>query len=200
MNIANILTVIRIPIAIACIGLILVSTVFSLIFALTLYSIACFTDLFDGLLARRRNIVSDTGTILDSIADKVLNVGVLLTFAVIGVIDIIIVVIITVREIIITGTRLYYLVKHNIALSAKKLGKFKFVSQLAAIIFTFVIYTIYLAFPLRPNPEIFLYQTYVPIFMWCIAIITILTGAYYIWNNRKIIMKRINENKTLEPV
>ena len=49
-----------------------------------IYIIAALTDYFDGMIARRDNLITDTGKLLDAIADKVLVNSVLIIFAVNG--------------------------------------------------------------------------------------------------------------------
>ena len=72
MNISNILTIIRIaiiPIIVLCIYL--TNSYFGWI-AFILFCLAGITDYFDGYLARLRNEVTNFGTFLDPIADKLL--------------------------------------------------------------------------------------------------------------------------------
>ncbi len=198
MNIANLLTIIRVPMAIICIVLMLFNTAFLFLIAGILYIIASLTDMFDGLLARRKEIVSDSGKILDPIADKVLNIGVFLSFAFLGVYNLWVVVGIMLRELIITGMRFYYLLKHNIVLSAKRWGKIKTTSQIIVIIFTFIFYTIALQWPAPPNPEYFILANVIPILMWYILFITLFSGIYYFWINRDIILKTKNPSQMIK--
>ena len=78
MNISNILTIIRIaiiPIIVLCIYL--TNPYFGWI-AFILFCLAGITDYFDGYLARLRNEVTNFGTFLDPIADKLLVAAVIL--------------------------------------------------------------------------------------------------------------------------
>lgn len=52
--------------------------------AFVIFLIAAFTDLFDGMLARKLNVTSKFGRIVDPLADKVLIVGAFIVFAIIG--------------------------------------------------------------------------------------------------------------------
>ena len=65
-----------------------------------LFIIASLTDFFDGYVARKYNLVTDFGKMLDSIADKVLVNSILIILASSGFIHPIIAVIIVVRDII----------------------------------------------------------------------------------------------------
>ena len=86
MNISNILTIIRIaiiPIIVFCIYL--TNPYFGWI-AFILFCLAGITDYFDGYLARLRNEVTNFGTFLDPIADKLLVAAVILILTSKGVI------------------------------------------------------------------------------------------------------------------
>tara|TARA_E500000075_G_scaffold32606_1_gene28967 strand:- start:100 stop:450 length:351 start_codon:yes stop_codon:yes gene_type:complete len=86
MNISNILTIIRIaiiPIIVLCIYL--TNPYFGWI-AFILFCLAGITDYFDGYLARLRNEVTNFGTFLDPIADKLLVAAVILILTSKGVI------------------------------------------------------------------------------------------------------------------
>ena len=110
MNISNILTIIRIviiPIIVLCIYL--TNPYFGWI-AFILFCLAGITDYFDGYLARLRNEVTNFGTFLDPIADKLLVAAVILILTSKGVIkdwDTIPALIILLREITVSGLREY---------------------------------------------------------------------------------------------
>ncbi|MEP6480368.1 MAG: CDP-alcohol phosphatidyltransferase family protein, partial [Rhodoglobus sp.] len=86
-NVANIVTVVRIFMAPVFIWLLLadkgelgaVRWVAAVIFV-----VAIVTDTVDGILARRQNLVTDFGKILDPIADKVLTGGALVALSILG--------------------------------------------------------------------------------------------------------------------
>ena len=66
-----------------------------------LFIIASVSDFFDGRIARKRNLVTDFGKVMDAIADKILVNGVLIIFAANGVIPVVIPVIIITRDTIV---------------------------------------------------------------------------------------------------
>ena len=74
MNIANKLTLLRIMLAFVCIGMILVDTKVSVAIGFVVFLLASFTDFLDGYIARKKNLVSDLGRLLDPIADKAMVV------------------------------------------------------------------------------------------------------------------------------
>jgi len=185
MNIANKLTILRIILAFVCIGLILKNSLFSLILAFLAFILASFTDFFDGYLARKYNLISDLGKLLDPIADKILIIGVFCSFLELGIINAWMVSIIMFREFVITGLRLYSLNK-GVVLEAKKFGKHKTIFQVLGILIIFIALILSELFPIS-NVVIFLYQIFIPMLMWYIVCVTIFSGIYYFWVNRKTI-------------
>ncbi len=71
-----------------------------------LFIIASLTDFFDGYIARKRGLVTNTGKMLDAIADKVLVNSVLIILAAKNEINAIIPVIIVVRDIIVNAIKM----------------------------------------------------------------------------------------------
>ena len=108
MNLSNVLTLSRIlviPIIVLCISL---KDPFFGWTAFFLFCIASITDYFDGYLARVRNEVTNLGTFLDPIADKLLVAAVILILTSKGIIsnlDTIPALIILLREITVSGLR-----------------------------------------------------------------------------------------------
>lgn len=72
-----------------------------------LFIIASSTDLLDGYLARKLNLVSDSGKMLDSIADKILVDSVLVILSSYGFISPIIPVVIVTRDIIVDAIKMF---------------------------------------------------------------------------------------------
>lgn len=89
-----------------------------------LFIIASLTDFIDGNLARSRNIVTDTGKMLDAIADKVLVNSVLIIFAANGFIHPIVAVIYIFRDEVVNALKMHS-AKKGIVVAASNLGKIK---------------------------------------------------------------------------
>ena len=89
-----------------------------------LFIIASVTDFIDGHLARSRNIVTDTGKMLDAIADKVLVNSVLIIFAANGFIHPIIAVIYIFRDEVVNAMRMHA-AKNGVVVPASISGKIK---------------------------------------------------------------------------
>ena len=86
------------------------------------------TDLLDGWLARKFDLISRSGAFLDPLADKIVVIGAMICLVAVDRYHWIPVALITVREIVITGFRSYW-VKHNRAVPARKSGKYKSIVQ-----------------------------------------------------------------------
>lgn len=185
MNTPNKLTFLRILLAFICIGLIIGNTFFSLVLAFLVFIVASFTDLLDGYLARKHKLTSDLGKLLDPIADKILIIGVFCAFLEVGAINAWMVSLIMLREFIITGLRLYGLNK-GVVLEAKRFGKHKTFSQVIGACIIFISLIIGKIYPYS-RFTLFLQFRFIPLLMWYIVIITLFSGVYYFWVNRKTI-------------
>lgn len=94
------------------------------IIAGVLFVIAAGTDWIDGNLARKRNLVTDTGKMLDAIADKVLVNSVLIIFAANGFIHPAIAVIYIFRDEVVNALKMHS-AKNGIVVAASMTGKIK---------------------------------------------------------------------------
>ena len=86
------------------------------------------SDLLDGWLARRFDLISRSGAFLDPLADKIVVIGAMSCLVVVDRYHWIPVGLIALREVVITGFRSYW-VKHNRAVPARKSGKYKSIVQ-----------------------------------------------------------------------
>lgn len=138
-NLANIITVVRILLAPLFIWLLFADDhqygPLRYLAAL-LFILAIVTDSVDGLLARKQNLVTDLGKILDPIADKVLIGGALVTLSIIGELWWWVTIVILVRELGITAFRL--VVVRQQVIPASRGGKLKTIVQAIAISFYLV--------------------------------------------------------------
>ena len=98
------------------------------------FIIASLTDFFDGQIARRCNLITDLGKFLDSLADKMLVIAVLIAFVAIGRISPWLLAVIVLREFMVTGIRLVAS-KEGVVMAAKMIGKIKTTTQMIAIIY-----------------------------------------------------------------
>lgn len=102
--------------------------------ALVLFCVASLTDMLDGQIARKHNLVTNFGKFMDPLADKLLVCSAMICLIEKGKLSAWIVIIIIAREFIISGFRLVAS-DSGIVIAASYWGKFKTVFQMAMIIF-----------------------------------------------------------------
>ena len=134
-NLSNILTLTRIIVIPIIVILIYLKGPFYGWVAFILFCLAGITDYFDGYFARIRNEISNLGTFLDPIADKLLVVSVIFILTAKEVIsdwETIPALIILLREIAVAGLR-EYLAGIKVSVPVSKIAKFKTSLQLIAV-------------------------------------------------------------------
>ncbi len=136
-QIPNILSIFRIFLAFWCCHLALTFSQFNLSISLGLFMLAAATDFLDGYLARKWNIISSFGKIVDPIADKILILGILFIFSYKGVVPMVLAIIIAFREILLTVIRLLLLSK-KIVIASIQSGKFKTFSQVMSLVIIYL--------------------------------------------------------------
>lgn len=105
----------------------------SRLIALVLFCLASFTDLLDGKIARKNNLVTDFGKLFDPIADKLLVLGTFAAFVQLGKVHTFVLLIIMAREFLVTGIR-QVAATHGKVIAASMFGKWKTVTQMLALI------------------------------------------------------------------
>ncbi len=105
--------------------------------ALAVYLAACLTDLLDGYIARKRNLITEEGALLDPLADKLMAIFVIIAFTVTEVLPIEILIILLVKELLMIGGGIFLYFK-NIVTPANKFGKIAAFTLNTAIGFTFL--------------------------------------------------------------
>ena len=101
--------------------------------ALVIFCVASLTDMLDGKIARKYNLVTNFGKFMDPLADKLLVCTALICLTSMNRLNVIVVLVISAREFIISGFRLVAS-DNGIVIAASYWGKFKTVSQMALII------------------------------------------------------------------
>lgn len=164
--------------------------------ALVLFIVASVTDYFDGKIARDRKLVTNFGTLMDPLADKILTCSAFIALVersqlgngALVKVEAWMVVIIVARELAITGLRLLAASK-NVVLAAERYGKHKTASQITAIIALLLAdscvewgggATTWLM-PWVPK--------FAQVALWLTVGLTFTSGAIYLWRNRKIYLE-----------
>lgn len=101
-----------------------------------LFLIASLTDYLDGHLARKYNLVTDLGKVMDAIADKILVNGVLIILAYIGKISVVVPVVIVCRDIFVDSIKMVAGQKNG-AVAASKAGKIKTACMMSGVTLLF---------------------------------------------------------------
>ncbi|CAM4335562.1 CDP-diacylglycerol--glycerol-3-phosphate 3-phosphatidyltransferase [Paenibacillus phoenicis] len=144
--------------------------------AAVLFIIAASTDGIDGYIARKYNLVTNLGKLLDPLADKLLVGTVLIGLVALGKCDAWIAVIIIAREFAVTGLREVALLEGSV-IAASKWGKAKTITQIIAIS----------ALLLNNFPFEWLSFPFDDIAIWLAAIITLYSGIDYFVKNKSVL-------------
>lgn len=186
MNVPNKLTILRV----------LLIPVFLLLFymdgmpwhyfyALLVFAAASLTDMLDGKIARKYNLITDFGKFMDPLADKLLVVSAIICLMGIGKVPPLVVIIIISREFLVTSLRLVAAPK-GIVIAADRWGKYKTVSQMiwlsAALLLEWLAADMPFAIPgaAAINTALTAVAT----------ILTVVSGVNYLWKNRRVLSDR----------
>ena len=168
---------------------------YGMIVAAVLFVIASITDLVDGKIARKYNMITNLGKFLDSLADKMLVISVLIALVDLNRISAVWVCIIVLREFAVTGIRMLASAQ-GVVMAAKMIGKIKTVTQMIAITYLmFETLLIKIFHAINGAWEVCDITKYVQVvgnilFLGCV-IMTVISGLDYILNN----LKYFKENK-----
>ncbi len=152
-----------------------------------LFLIASVTDFLDGYLARKHDLVTDFGKLMDPLADKILTGAVFILLSTMDVMPAWCTILIIAREFLVTGLRLLAS-SEGAVLAADALGKWKTISQIVTASYLLVGEGVG-----EPGLRVFA-ALYAPAVGWLgaalIAVTVLLTtwsGLAYLVNNRRLI-------------
>ncbi len=156
--------------------------------ALVVFCAASLTDYFDGRIARRDNLITNFGVLMDPLADKILTCSAFIALVERNRVEAWMVVVIVARELVITGLRLLAASK-QVVLAAEGYGKHKTVSQMVAIIALLVMESCdewghWAQIALKPWVPWF-----AAIALWVTVALTFTSGALYLWRNRDLYLR-----------
>ena len=168
MNLPNKLSVLRILLVPVIIYLLLFNSLTASIAALAVFVLAALTDKYDGYYARKYDLITTLGKILDPLADKILIIGVFTAFVEIGVLSTWPLLIIVARELAVTGLRVVAADQGSV-IPANIWGKTKTTIQMITAIALII------------NPQIYnLPLILTEALIWLTVIITIYSGYTYL--------------------
>lgn len=192
MNLPNKLTVGRIVLVPFFVAALLIDFPCNYIVALLLFIVASITDMLDGKIARKRNLVTDFGKFADPLADKILVLSAFLCFVQLGLCDCVSVILVLFREFSVTSVRLIAASKGEVV-AANIWGKIKTVTQMIAIILILVLQAVLQLCGMGIFGAVDI-QMLLGIFtaigigaIWISNIFTVLSGAVYFVQNKKFI-------------
>ena len=137
MNLPNKLTIARMVMVPLFMIALLINTPVSRIIATVIFALASLTDMLDGQIARKYNMVTNFGKLMDPLADKVLTAAAMICLVELGDLAAWIAVVIIFREYLITGLR-SVAASENIVVAANIWGKVKTVCQMIALMLLMV--------------------------------------------------------------
>lgn len=159
-----------------------------------LLAVSEFSDAFDGFVARKLNLVSDLGKILDPMADSIYRISVFLTFTQGPIqLPLLLIFVFIYRDTVINSLRTLCALR-GFALAARKSGKIKAILQAIVAFFILILFAFYVQgqISLENLRSWSFWSTFV------ICVYTVFSGVDYIYANRdyvkKILIKSSSKN------
>ena len=183
MNLPNKLTVIRCVMTPLMLAAMLIDFPFHYGVALLLFIAASLTDMWDGQIARKRNLITNLGKFLDPLADKMLTTAAFLGFMTKLGGDSLCwaVMLILTREFMVTSVRLLA-AKDGVVVAASFAGKLKTVMQMVSIIYMLTALQVCALLPKSVPAALTDWLGYVGHgLIWISVIATVVSGIQYVW-------------------
>lgn len=191
MNLANKLTMFRViivPFFVVCMSVEAIP--FRFLWALILFALASITDLLDGKIARKYNMVTDFGKFLDPLADKILVAAALICFVELGWTYAWVAFVILAREFIVSGIRLVAATsEEKKVIPANIWGKLKTAVTMVAMAVMLILAVLMYDFGMPFGS--FEVQFIRDVLMYLSALLTVISGIVYCYDSREY----INPNK-----
>lgn len=179
MNLPNSLTVSRFFLTGGFLYYISLDGVMAKWVALVFFAAGSITDFFDGYLARKYQLISNFGKIMDPIADKFLMLSAFAVFWQMQLVPLWMFVIIAVREIGITLLRFVAMAK-GVVLAAEQLGKYKTVAQIVTAFYVLLVIVFDAQYGVAHG-----WHIGISIWMWISVLLTLISGMVYVRQNAK---------------
>jgi CDP-diacylglycerol--glycerol-3-phosphate 3-phosphatidyltransferase len=191
VNLPNKLTISRFLLTVAFLLVMFSEMPYHKTIALGLFVLAGISDFLDGQIARRRNLITNFGILMDPLADKIMVCSAFIAFVGVNWLSAWMAVVVVARELAITGLRLLAASK-NVVLAAEGYGKHKTISQIVAIIAIFILMS-YAEWG-RAGALIWGGNLFGHPWVWWVAEIskwvavglTFVSGWLYLWRNREL--------------
>ena len=179
MNLPNKLTIFRVILIPFFVVFMLapICPVYANYIAVAIFIVASLTDLLDGKIARKYNLVTDFGKFMDPLADKLLVCAAMICLIETGQLAAWIVIVIISREFIISGFRLVA-ADNGVVIAASYWGKFKTTFQMLMVI------VLILNFDNRYFQILGTVLTYIAL------VLTVVSLIDYLWKNRAVLKEQ----------
>ena len=187
MNLPNKLTVIRVVMVPFFVAFTLIGAIpYNYLWALLVFAAASITDMLDGKIARKYNLITNFGKFLDPLADKILVASALICFVQLGWCSAWVTALILAREFVVSGVRLVAASSDKkVVIAAGMLGKMKTAMTMVAI--CVIIFMWILVQFGAITPEGFPIQIISDILMYIAAALTVASGVQYLYDYREFI-------------
>ena len=170
MNLPNKLTVLRIIMILPFLLVLYLDVPYAAYWALGIFILASLTDMLDGKIARKYNLITDFGKFMDPLADKMLVTAAMVWFVEIGQMAGWALLIVLLREFAVSGLRMVASDKGRV-IAAGWSGKVKTASTMVCVVLMFL-----------PIPEIV--NT---VCVWVIVLTTLYSGVEYFVKNKDVL-------------
>ena len=192
MNTPNKLTLGRMIATPVFMAVMLIAFPYNYTVSLLLFIIASLTDMIDGKMARKYNMVTDFGKFMDPLADKMLTtaayLGFMFVFRNTGFAWHIVIInfIVLFREFAVSSLRLVAVTSGGKVVAANMWGKVKTVSQMLGIIFALFIYALN-EFVTIPASTLNVLNIVIIALFWLSAVLCVISGVIYILGGKEYI-------------
>ncbi len=189
MNTPNKLTIARIIATPLFMAALMIEFPYHYTVALVLFIAASLTDMIDGKMARKYNLVTDFGKFLDPLADKMLTTAAFLGFIKMGIGWQVtwIAFIVLFREFMVSSIRLVVVSSGGKVIAANMWGKCKTVSQMLGIIFALFSYALIADFGINNAVFVDICNIIISVLFWISAVLCIISGAIYLIESKDYI-------------
>lgn len=184
MNLANKLTLLRVVLVPFFVVFMLVGAIpMNYVWAMAVFAAASLTDMLDGKIARKYNMITNFGKFLDPLADKVLVISALICMVELGWTTSWLVAIIVAREFMVSGVRLLVAAGESKTVVAASIwGKLKTAATMAAIVVILLMHIVYSFDTGVLSADVI--QLISDILMYISTALTVISGVQYLWAYR----------------
>jgi CDP-diacylglycerol--glycerol-3-phosphate 3-phosphatidyltransferase len=198
LTVPNQLTVLRILLVPVFVALLLQADPYLKLLGVIVFALASLTDLYDGYHARKYGVTTRLGAFLDPLADKFLITAAFVLYAWMGYLAFWMVVLVIIRDVLITGLRIYAEMKDKPVVTSIE-AKYK---TLVQNLFVYVIMllvlmkeSVFSGKGLAQMINTFLASDSLDYIMLGVTVFTVYTGISYLVSNWKVYMQKPLQNR-----